>query len=77
LWVQNARRDHADFVDRMRARGVEVVELHHVLAETIAKPAAKAWLLDRKIVPNEVGLGLVDDTRLLLESVGRAGWPNC
>jgi arginine deiminase len=70
LRVQNARRDQADFVARMRARGVEVVELHGVLAETLAKPAAKAWLLDRKIVPNEVGLGLVDDTRSFLESVG-------
>jgi arginine deiminase len=30
---------------------------------------AKAWLLDRKIVPNEVGLGLVDDTRGFLDSL--------
>ena len=28
LWVQNARRDHFDFIDKMRDRGVEVVELH-------------------------------------------------
>ena len=31
LWVQNARRDHFDFMDKMRERGVEVVELHNVL----------------------------------------------
>ena len=59
LWVQNARRDHFDFIDKMRDRDVEVVELHDVLTETMKDPAAKAWLLDRKIVPNEVGLGLV------------------
>src|SRR6476620_9379322 len=69
LWVQNARRDHFDFMDKMRDRGVEVVELHDVLADTISDPTAKAWLLDRKIVPNEVGLGLVDDTRSFLESL--------
>ena len=40
-------------------------------------PEAKAWLLDRKIVPNEVGLGLVDDTRGFLDSLQRAGWPSC
>ena len=57
LWVQNARRDHFDFIDKMRKRGVEVVELHDLLAETLDIPTAKAWLLDRKIVPNEVGLG--------------------
>ncbi len=69
LWVQNARRDHFDFMDKMRDRGVDVVELHNVLTETIADPVAKAWLLDRKIVPNEVGLGLVDDTRGFLDSL--------
>ncbi|WP_319456798.1 MULTISPECIES: arginine deiminase [unclassified Mycobacterium] len=69
LWVQNARRDHFDFMDKMRDRGVDVVELHDVLADTMAMPAAKDWLLDRKIVANEVGLGLVDDTRAFLDSL--------
>jgi arginine deiminase len=69
LWVQNARRDHFDFMDKMRDRGVEVVELHNVLTETMSNPDAKAWLLDRKIVPNEVGLGLVDDTRAFLDEL--------
>ena len=69
LWVERARRDHQDFQTQMRERGVEVVELHDVLTETMKDPAAKAWLLDRKIVPNEVGLGLVDDTRGYLDSL--------
>ncbi|MGV0813645.1 arginine deiminase [Mycolicibacterium boenickei] len=69
LWVQNARRDHFDFMDKMRDRGVEVVELHTLLTETMDIPEAKAWLLDRKIVANEVGLGLVDDTRGFLDSL--------
>ena len=55
LWVDNAQRDHLDFVADLRGRGVEVVELHELLAEMLAQPEAKAWLLDRKIVPNEVG----------------------
>lgn len=69
LWVQNARRDHFDFMDKMRDRGVEVVELHNLLTETMDLPEAKAWLLDRKIVANEVGLGLIDDTRGFLDSL--------
>jgi arginine deiminase len=69
IWVQNARRDHFDFVSKMRERGVEVVELHNLLTETLAIPQAKTWLLDRKIVANQVGLGLVDDTRAYLESL--------
>jgi arginine deiminase len=70
MWVENAQRDHADFVNKMTQRGVEVVELHDLLAETMAVPGAKDWLLDRKIVPNRVGLGLVDSTRAYLETLG-------
>jgi arginine deiminase len=69
MWVDNAQRDHADFVNKLRGRGVEVVELHDVLAQTMAVSEARSWLLDRKIVPNEVGLGLIDDTRAFLESL--------
>jgi arginine deiminase len=69
LWVQNARRDHFDFVSKMRDRGVEVIELHNLLTETLAIGGAKKWLLDRKITANEVGLGLVADTRAFLEGL--------
>lgn len=69
MWVDNAQRDHADFVGKLEQAGVEVVELHDLLARTLTDPAARAWLLDRKIIPNEVGLGLVDPTRAYLESL--------
>jgi arginine deiminase len=69
LWVQNAQRDHFDFMTKMRERGVEVIELHNLLTETLAIAGAKAWLLDRKITANEVGLGLVADTRAFLDNV--------
>ncbi|MEU4077748.1 arginine deiminase [Streptomyces venezuelae] len=69
MWVENAQRDHADFVNKLTQRGVEVVELHNLLSETMAIPEARAWLLDRKITANEVGLGLIDDTRAFLDSV--------
>jgi arginine deiminase len=72
LWVQNARRDHFDFCDKMRDRGVEVVELHELLAATMDIPEARTWLLDRKIIANEVGLGLVEDTRAYLDSLDTA-----
>jgi arginine deiminase len=69
MWVETAQRDHADFVAQLTARGVEVVELHELLAETVAESTARDWLLDRKITPNEVGLGLMDGTRTYLESL--------
>ncbi|MCX5157378.1 arginine deiminase [Streptomyces sp. NBC_00291] len=69
MWVDNAQRDHADFVNKLRARGVEVVELHDLLGQTMALPEARDWLLERKIVANEVGIGLIDDTRAFLETL--------
>ena len=69
MWVENAQRDHADFVNKLTERGVEVVELHDLLADTLDLPGARDWLLDRKIVPNRVGPGLVDTTRAYLESL--------
>jgi arginine deiminase len=69
LWVQNAQRDHFDFVAKMRDRGVEVVELHNLLTEMLDIPEAKAWLLDRKVTANEAGLGLVDETRAFLDGL--------
>jgi arginine deiminase len=69
MWVENAQRDHADFVNKLRTRGVDVVELHDVLAQTMAISEAKSWLLDRKVIANEVGVGLIDETRAFLESL--------
>jgi arginine deiminase len=69
LWVEMAKRDHFDFMNKMRDRGVEVVEMHNLLAETVTDPVARAWILDRKITPNNVGLGLMEDTRAYLEGI--------
>lgn len=63
LDVEQARRDHRDFVARLRDRGVEVLELHHLLAETLAVPAARAWILDHRVVPDAVGADLVAAVR--------------
>ena len=63
MWVENAKRDHFDFILKMRERGIEVLEMHNMLAETVAIPEARAWILDHQVVPNQVGVGLVDEVR--------------
>ena len=69
MWVDNAKRDHFDFVQKMRDRGIDVVEMHNLLAETLAVPEGKKWILDNQVVPNQVGLGLVDEVRSYLEGL--------
>jgi arginine deiminase len=54
IWVRRARQEHDAFVDLMRERGVEVVLLHDLLAETLDDPAAREWVLSRRLKPEEV-----------------------
>jgi arginine deiminase len=69
LWVENARRDHFDFVTKLRDLGVDVVEMHDLLAETVALPEAKKWILENQVVADQVGLGLVGEIRSYLEGL--------
>lgn len=69
LWVDVAKRDHFDFTQKLRDRGVDVVEMHNALADTVAIPEAKKWILDNQVVPNQVGLGLVDEVRSYLDGL--------
>ena len=69
MWVENAKRDHFDFMTKMRDRGVDVVEMHNLLAETVELPEAKAWILDQQVVPNKVGIGLMNEVRGYLEEL--------
>jgi arginine deiminase len=42
----------------MRAEfGIEVMRVHELLKDVVDDPAGRAYLLDRKLVPNEVGPG--------------------
>lgn len=69
MWVSQAKRDHFDFVTKMRERGVEVLEMHNLLAETLSNPEALKWVLDRKITPNMVNLTITNELRAWLEGL--------
>ena len=69
LWVEAAKRDHFDFIQKMRDRGIDVVEMHNLLAETVAIPEARKWIFDHQLLPHEVGAGLVDEVRSFLDQL--------
>jgi arginine deiminase len=54
IWVRRARQEFDAFADLMRSRGVEVLLLHDLLTETLEDPAARQWLLSRRLRPEEV-----------------------
>lgn len=61
LWVAQAKRDHFDFCAKMRERDIEVVDLQDMLAQTLNNPIARDWVLEHKLTPDNVGIGLVDE----------------
>jgi arginine deiminase len=63
LWVKRARQEHDVFVDALRERGVTVHLFGDLLAETMALPEARDWLLDRRIDSSVVGYDMVADLR--------------
>ncbi len=69
LWVKQARHDHAAFCEALTAQGSEVLEVHTLLAATMALPEARAWLLDRKLSPDYVDAETAEPLRQWLEAL--------
>jgi arginine deiminase len=69
LWVRRARQQHDMFADLVRDRGTEVVYLEELLAETLAVPEGRKWVLDRAVTPFTVGAGIADEARAYLEEI--------
>jgi len=63
FWVKQARKDHDAFAELMRGEGVEVLDTAELLAEVLAFDAARAWVIDHRITPQEVGVGMLEDLR--------------
>ena len=81
IWARKARQEHDAFVDLMRYEfGVEVMRVHELLKDVVDDPEGRAYLLDRKLVPNEVGpggavelrawMGEMDSTKLVAHLIG-------
>lgn len=69
IWVHEAQKDHYDFVLKMQERGVEVLELHDLLADTVASKDARDFILDRRIVPNVLGSQVAEAMRPWLDEM--------
>jgi arginine deiminase len=72
LWVKKARWEHDAFVDHMRSRGIEVVIVQDLLAETMKDPEARKWLLERKVTANEQGVMFSQELRGWLNEMDAA-----
>ena len=64
IWTRRARQEHDAFVDLMKEEfGVHVMRVHELLKDVVDDPEGRAYILDRKLVPNEVGVGGAPELR--------------
>jgi len=66
IWVKAARIEHLGFTDEMRHRGIDVYFVRELLQTTIENPEARRYILDRRVTPNHVGLGLAEELHAAL-----------
>lgn len=72
LWVKRARQEHAAFADVLRDRGVEVLHLQELLAETMADDVGRKWVLERTATEHVLGPMLAPRVRDHLASLSPA-----
>jgi arginine deiminase len=69
IWVHEAQKDHFDFCLKMQERGVEVLDLHDLLAQALESKEARNFVLDRRISANAVGLATAPAIRPWLDEM--------
>ena len=69
LWVKRARQEHDAFADALVERGVEVVYLFDLLAETVKIDEARGWLLDQVVLEEDHGPTFVPVLRAFLDDL--------
>ncbi|WP_405987944.1 arginine deiminase [Streptomyces sp. NBC_00986] len=65
LWAKRAREEHDAFAQVLRDHGARVHYFADLLAQTLADPEARDWLLERVVTPATVGPALIDPLREL------------
>jgi len=72
LWAQRAKEEHDVFAETLREHGVRVHYFGQLLAETLAVPAGREFVLDRVCTPENLGPSLVRPVRALFDDLDSA-----
>ncbi|MFG1644119.1 arginine deiminase [Amycolatopsis sp. NPDC049252] len=73
LWAKQAKQEHDAFAEALRDKGVRVHYYGQLLAETLALPEGRAFVLDRVCTPEILGPALVAPLRRLFDDLDGAG----
>ncbi|MEM8800964.1 MAG: arginine deiminase [Pseudomonadota bacterium] len=69
FWVKQAQKDHDAFSDLMRSEGVEVLDVNELLAEALDLPEAREWVLDHRVTPHQIGVGMMRELRAWMDEM--------
>jgi len=69
LWAQRAKEEHDVFAETLREHGVRVHYFGQLLAETLAVPAGREFVLNRVCTPENLGPSLVRPVRALFDDL--------
>ena len=69
FWVKQAQKDHDVFSGIMRDEGVEVLDVNDLLAETLESEKGRTWVLDHRIVPDQIGVGMMSELRVWMDEL--------
>lgn len=69
FWVKQAQKDHDVFVQLMTGEGVEVLDVNNLLAETLDTLDGRTWVLDQRIVPDQIGVGMISELRSWMDEL--------
>ncbi|HEX4063932.1 MAG TPA: arginine deiminase [Streptosporangiaceae bacterium] len=72
MWAKRAQEEHDAFTAVLRDHGVRVHYYAQLLAETLALPEGRAFVLDRVCTPERLGPNLVDHLRSLFDDLPAA-----
>ena len=69
-WAERARAEHRSFVSLMRDDyDIEVLYVHTLLEDVCDTSEGRSWILDRKLVADEVGVRAVDEMRSWMDKM--------
>ena len=70
IWTTRAKAEHDAFVSLMRDDyDIDVLLVHELLETVVDGAEGRSYILDRKIIPDEVGVHGVDDLRSWLDEL--------
>jgi arginine deiminase len=77
LWARRAKEEHDAFAEVLRDNGVRVHYFKDLLAQTLALPAGRAFVLDRVCTPQILGPALAEPVHRLLDDLDGQALAEC